>query len=130
MKKIFGLMLLCATLLGFTSCGNDEDDNNPLKGTLWSYEDNEKAVILTRYVEFFDDRYVKIWDTHGGGPYIGKYEIMLNTIYFDELYNAFWGQYYITGKFTDRSLTVYYSYKYNPNSGEHGELYNDVFTKE
>ena len=132
MKKIFGLMLLCATLVGFVSCEKENGSDNPLKGTLWSYDD-EVTVFekneFTRYIEFVDNQNVNIWDTDGSGPYTGTYKVDGNTVYFYNLYNAYWLQYYVKGTFTSRSMTVYFSYDYSPDTG-YGNLYNDVFTKE
>jgi hypothetical protein len=60
MKKIFGLMLLCAVMVGFVSCEKEDDAANPLKGTLWSYDDEVtvwgEKELLTHYIEFVDNK--------------------------------------------------------------------------
>lgn len=125
-------MLLCATMVGFASCEKEDGVANPLKGTLWSYDD-EVTVFekneFTRYIEFVDGQNVKIWDTDGHGPYSGTYRVAGNTVYFQDLYNSYWRQYYVKASFTSRSLTLYFSYEHSADTG-YGQMYNDVYTKE
>lgn len=127
MKKIICMMLLCTLMGGFCSCTKDENSSNPLKGTLWSFDD-EVTVFekneFTRYIEFIDDTNVKMWDTDGHGPYSGTYSVDGNNITFSNIYDKYWGYYYVKATYTSRSLTLYKKYDGLDN------LYSDVYTKE
>ena len=131
MKKLISSMLLCITVaLSVSSCSNDEENlNNPLNSTLWSFED-EVTVInkheFTRYIEFIDDSTVKIWDTDNGNIYTGTYTVNGNKVTFSNLYDAYWMRYYIDGTFTSKSLTVSFSYDKEQTTN----LSYDTYTKE
>ncbi|MBO5984181.1 MAG: hypothetical protein J6P90_04070 [Rikenellaceae bacterium] len=127
MRKIVVLMLLCAAIVGLASCEKGDVVSNSLSGTLWSFDD-EVTVFekneFTRYIEFVDDKTVKIWDTDGHGPYSGTYIVDGNNITFNNIYDKYWGYYYVKATYTTRSLTVYIKYDGLDN------LYSDVYTKE
>ena len=122
-------MLLCATIVGLTSC-NKEDLDNPLKGTLWSFDD-EVTVFekneFTRYIEFVDGKNVQVWDTDGHGPYYGTYVVNSanNEVIFNDLYDDYWGYQVVKAKYTSRSLTVYIKY-----DGLDRLYVGDTYTKE
>ncbi len=114
-------------LASFISCEKNDSNSNSLSGTLWSFDD-EVTVFekneFTRYVEFVDDTNVSIWDTDGSGPYSGIYSINGETVYFNNLYDKYWGRYYVKATYTSNRLTVYFKYEGLDN------LYTDVYTKE
>ena len=46
MKKIFGLMLLCATMLCFVSCEKENEGGNTLVGTKWYTSYSDYLMVL------------------------------------------------------------------------------------
>lgn len=39
MKKFFYFAMMAVVTLGFSACGSDDDENGPLVGTQWAYEE-------------------------------------------------------------------------------------------
>ena len=101
-----------------------------MKGTLWSFDD-EVTVFekneFTRYIEFVDKTNVQVWDTQGHGPYSGTYTVNSenNEVYFNNLYDKYWGYQIVKATYTPRSLTIYIKYD------DLDRLYtSDTYTKE
>lgn len=124
MKKFFCLTFLCVILGLFASCEKSDEVSNPLVGTLWSFDDESVFGEFTRYIEFIDNKNVKMWDDDGHGPYFGTYSIDGSNITFSNIHNTYWDFYYVNGTYTSKSLTIYCK------SGVLGHIYPDVYTKE
>lgn len=127
------LFIFASTLVAMfmlSSCSNeDETSANPLKSTLWSFDDEVSVFekdYFTRYIEFVDESTVKVWDTDNGQVYTGKYKVDGNNVTFYNLHDTYWGWYYISGVFSSNSLTISYSYKENQTGG----IYHNTYTKE
>ncbi len=129
MKKFLSLMLILASFTALTSCSQkekeDEIDQNPLKGTLWSIED-ETALTqekYTRYIEFSDNKNVKMWDTDRPNKISnGTYTVNENKVQFSNLHSSR-DRKYTEGTFTTNTLTVKYYYL-------EGDNFTEVYTKE
>ena len=122
MKKIVSLLMLLSTSFLITSCSKEDDgqSNNPLKGTIWSFEDEVTVInpnYFTRYIEFVDQNTVQVWDTDNNGRiYTGTYTVNGNKVLFHNLHDTYWDWYYVDGTFSSKSLTISYSYN-GQNSG-------------
>lgn len=87
MKRLF--LMICA-LIGvflFVSCGEKENNQNPLKGTLWaySYENYISHETIFEYLEFTDDTHVVHWNTNDAIRGNGTYTYSGNSITFSNL---------------------------------------------
>ena len=87
MKKIFGLVLLCATIITVTSCGNDDELSNSLQGTIWTASYVDKLFVI----EFESVNKVSGYraDSNGnikGDVYYGTYTTNGNNITFNNFF--------------------------------------------
>ena len=125
------VLLITVTSMTLVSCSKEdpepEVENHPLSGTLWSCEDYASLAKeeYTRYIEFIDEKQVKVWDTYNGREYNGSYTLTGNKIVFHNLYDAYWMWYYVSANFTSHSLTLSYSYNKNQSN-----LYKETYRKE
>jgi hypothetical protein len=90
MKKIFGLMLLCAIIVTVTSCDNDDELSNSLQGTIWTASYVDELFVI----EFESVNKVSGYraDSNGhikGDVYYGTYTTNGNNITFNNFYIAF-----------------------------------------
>lgn len=128
MKNFFSLLFIVSlTLVTMHSCSKDDNrSGNSLDGTLWSCDDEVTVFepnYFTRYIEFVDDKTVKIWDTDTGNAYTGTYKINGSGVTFYNLNDAYWNRFYIDGTFTSNSLTVSFSYDAEYTTGPYHETY-------
>ena len=132
--KLLTLVLLLTSIVSFSSCSNDIEDelsNNPLRDTLWSLEEVTSGFWggkdeYVRYIEFVGNSNVKIWDTYNNNVYNGTYKVNGNKVEFYNLHDKYWLRYYVDGTFSTRSLTVNFSYKANDKTS----TFSDTYTKE
>lgn len=118
---------ILSVMFTYSSCSNHDDTvNNPLAGTLWSFDD-EVTVFekneFTRYIEFVDDNAVKVWDTDTGNVYTGTYTYEGYNVTFSNLHDAYWDRYYIGATFTSKSLTISFSHDEDYKTGPYFETY-------
>lgn len=118
---------ILSVMFTYSSCSNHDDTvNNPLAGTLWSFDD-EVTVFekneFTRYIEFVDDNTVKVWDTDMGNVYTGTYTYEGYNVTFSNLHDAYWDWYYIGATFTSKSLTISFSLDEDYKTGPYYETY-------
>lgn len=108
MKKILSKLLVIITILSFSSCSLEKILFNPLYGTIWVYEQEYVLFKVCHYIEFVDEKVVKVWDNIGYGPYIGEYFVEGKNVYFKNLYNEAWDKNYKDGVLTRKSLELHY----------------------
>lgn len=131
-KQTLSLLLFLVTCVFLTSCSNENGDEpikNPLSGSLWSFNDNVlyENEKFTRYIEFVDDKIVKVWDTFEGsfgGVYSGTYSVEGNKVRFSNLYDKYWWWSYVEGTFTSNTMKVLYKYP------DDDYLYDNIYIKQ
>ena len=133
-KSLFiSMLLMVVTSLMFVSCEKAEDEpeieKNPLEGTLWSLDGTFSLTgeKYTRYIEFVDNRNVKVWTTNTiwDDPYTGTYEVDGEKVKFFNLYDGYWKWGYIEATFSSKSIIV----KYYSNNNK-SKTYTKTFVKE
>lgn len=88
MKKLFGFMLLCATMLvSFSACSDDDNDviltKEQVVGTwdvVWAEQDGESIDVPSGYIYMTLNEDGTYRTTMLGDSYRGTYEIQGNTI--------------------------------------------------
>ena len=110
MKKIFGLMLLCATIITVASCDNDDELSNSLQGTIWtaSYGD-ELFVIEFESVNKVSGYRADSNEHIKGDVYYGTYTTNGDNITFNNFYIVNFYKFYFTyGTITGNNMKLNY----------------------
>ena len=113
MKKIlFILPLIAIVVFTFSSCKNDDEPNNSLKGTMWTSSYNDDIIVL----EFTGSNSVEFYGAdqnmnQKGNTYYGTYNLNGNNVTF-QLKGAYYTGYdFKTGSITGNSMKVEYDYR-------------------
>jgi hypothetical protein len=110
MKKIFGLMLLCAIIVTVTSCDNDDELSNSLQGTIWTASYVDELFVI----EFESVNKVSGYraDSNGhikGDVYYGTYTTNGDNITFNNFYIVNFYKFYFTdGTITGNNMKLNY----------------------
>lgn len=134
MRKILSAFAVALfTCLCFCACSKEETASNPLKGTVWSYDDfaSLSKEQYKHYIEFIDDTNVKIWDTFNTyAAATGTYTVSGNTVTFNKPRSKYWMKQYERATFTSNSMTVYYKYFSNSDGTVYDGEYQEIFLKQ
>ena len=113
MKKIlFIFSLIASVALTLSSCKNDDEPNNSLKGTVWTSSYNNDIIVL----EFTGSNSVEFYGAdqnmnQKGNTYYGTYTQSGNNVTF-QLKGAYYTGYdFKTGYITGNSMKVDYNYR-------------------
>lgn len=122
-QKLLSSLLIIASIIFISSCSK-EDNENTLKGTIWSRNDSSFLldVQYTEYIEFTDDSNVKAWNTLNRNKGAGTYTIEGNKIKFSNF--NYESKQFVEATFSSNSLTMIYIY---PDDTDY--KYEDIYTK-
>lgn len=111
-KSLFILPLITIVALTFSSCKNDDEPNNSLKGSVWTSSYNDDIIVL----EFTGNNSVEFYGADQnlnpkGDTYSGSYTLNGNDVTFN-LKAAYYTAYdFKKGTISGNSMKVDYNYR-------------------